>query len=852
MINLYDILDAADGQLFGEPAAQLFTGFSFDPRGINGGELFVALKTERGDGHHYMEEAVAAGAQGLMCHHPPNFDTTGVTVMIMRDVEGALMRWSEYILKKHAVTVIAVTGSHGKNSAVHAIAQSLATRYEVLSSHIDIPGRFGIPLALSQLTAKHQMAVLSFTSAHSGDMREMLRATTPSVGVVTQLTDADDVMPSLQLNEARTLMASLPEDGLAVLNYDQPAVRGLAAHLNAPSITVSVDAEGRSFGADLTAYNLVVAIDKTGFDLRYGSERYVGKWTPLLGAHQLYSVLCAVSVGLSFDVSLDDTLQALTNMTPLPGEMRPLQGTNGALLIDASANADSHTIRAAMKWLQAIRPESSIRETQHGQVSPHGKIYVVVGEYANNGHSISPRDLTEDIVDVASVLVTEGESAAEVARHANALGFPLPMLHMTFSPQDSALAIRDQLSPKDVVLITGGAVSRMERVAAELLENPTDHQKLPRYDTYGVNTTSSQPLHHTWLEVDVDAIAHNTQRMKSLIGDGCHLMAVVKGDAYGHGLTTVGTTALHNGASMLGVANTREALALRAAGVSESILVLGYTPSHLVVQAIKNNITLSLFDQNIAREMNRIASGFSQTVTVHIRVDMSGDTMGIASEDLTLFFRSMSRLEWINIQGIYTELGMPYESQLKTFKESVAMLKAAGIKFEMVHAAASGLALEHPETRLDMVRSGRALVGLNAGTLLPDDFQTALTWKTSVVQVKRLLGKMTVDDNGIPITTRPRIVGIIPVGYMDGLRWGAKSWQSALIKGQETQIVGQVDAYQSMIDITKIDDVRTGDEVVLLGKQGDAELRAEKISADLGTRPADWLPHLAAHLPRIR
>src|SRR5258707_11075337 len=116
MINLYDILEAADGQLFGDPAAVLFTDFCFDSRRVQDGELFIAVKTERGDGHQYMQEAVRGGASGVMCTHPPEFDTKDLTVIVMRDVEQALLNWARIILRKFGTAVIGVTGGAGKST----------------------------------------------------------------------------------------------------------------------------------------------------------------------------------------------------------------------------------------------------------------------------------------------------------------------------------------------------------------------------------------------------------------------------------------------------------------------------------------------------------------------------------------------------------------------------------------------------------------------------------------------------------------------------------------------------------------------------------------------------------------
>jgi len=131
MISLYDIMEASNGQPFGEPAAHIFTDFCFDSRKAGEAQLFVTLKTDRGDTHQYIQEAVEKGALGVLCTRPPDFDTEGISVVIVRDTEAALMAWSHFILGKLGTKVIAVTGSSGKSSAAEAISRVLATRHTV-------------------------------------------------------------------------------------------------------------------------------------------------------------------------------------------------------------------------------------------------------------------------------------------------------------------------------------------------------------------------------------------------------------------------------------------------------------------------------------------------------------------------------------------------------------------------------------------------------------------------------------------------------------------------------------------------------------------------------------------------
>src|SRR5260221_321079 len=182
MINLYDILEAADGQLLGEPAAILFTDFCFDSRRVREGELFVAVKTERGDGHNYMWEAIEGGALGVMCNRPPDFETPNITVIVMRNVEAALLNWAQIVLRKFGTTVIGVTGSSGKSTAKEAIAAVLSTRYRVFKSPGSFNGRFGLPLALGKLSKDDKLAVLEFGTDQFGEMADLVNATKPLLG----------------------------------------------------------------------------------------------------------------------------------------------------------------------------------------------------------------------------------------------------------------------------------------------------------------------------------------------------------------------------------------------------------------------------------------------------------------------------------------------------------------------------------------------------------------------------------------------------------------------------------------------------------------------------------------------
>jgi alanine racemase len=852
MINLYDILEAADGQLFGDPSAVLFTDFCFDSRRVQAGELFVAVKTERGDGHHYVREAVQGGATGVMCSHPPDFDTTDLTVIVMRDVETALLNWARITLRKFGTTVIGVTGSSGKSTTKEAVAAVLGARHRVYKSPGSFNGRFGLPIALGRLTPEDKLAVLEFGTDQFGEMAELVEVTKPMVGIVTNINHGHTERLGTLNNiasEHRIIIEKLPQNGLAVLNYDDDYVREMAEVSKAPVFTIGLDRTGKAFGADFMAYNLLVARDKTGFDLVHERQRFVGRWVPLLGAHQLYGVLAALAVGSAFGVSIEEGLHAITDLQAMPGRLNPLEGHNGSLLVDDSFNANPESTLAALNWLESVR------------IPNKGRLIFVMGDMDDlGGHTLTGhREVGARAAEVADLFVTEGDLGAVAGRAALDYGMDRQQVRITFSPQDAATVIRDLLTPDDVVLIKGSAGARMEHVTRLLLKDEEDAGKLPRKETAYDTVWTNRPSRPTWLEIDKMAIAYNTRRLKEIVGANVEVMAVVKANAYGHGAAAVGTTALLNGATYLGVASINEAVDLREAAVDAPILVLGYTPPWAARQAIRYNLTLNLYDLELARNLDRVAREMNATITAHVEVDTGMARLGLLPDQVMPFFRSLKNLKNIYIEGIFTHFSAADTDrdytlmQIKTFNDVLKPLKASGFQFKYIHAANTAGLLNFPESHFNLVRPGIGLYGLDPDVEcpLPGDFRPAMTWKTSIGQIKTLPSGSFVGYNKTYRTRATTRIAIIPVGYADGFRRAPQTWGEVLVSGFRAPVIGRISMDQTMIDVTDIPDVNIGDEVILIGRQGTERITADDVARHLGTSSYEVVSTILSRVPRI-
>ena len=850
MINLYDVLEASNGQLFGEPAAQLFSSFSLIAAQAQENHLFVAIRGDYGDTHQDMEQAVENGASGLLCTEPPTFDTEDVSVIVVKDTQQALFEWVNFVLARFKVRTVAVIGTAKRTTTVAAIATVLESAHMVHTCTDDEQiGRLSLPLALAKLEPGHDVFVTELLATNPGELSELMQITAPHTLIVTEIGRANlSQFESVEqiAAEYQRAVTDMPADGLVVLNYDDPQARALYSETDAHVLTVGAG----SFGADLLAFNLVPGPARTGFDLRHGEDRYVGNWVPLSGQAQLYSALFALAVASANDLPMDTALRALTELEPLPGRMNVFIGKNGCLVVDDTYDATPESALDALTWLAKIRDDDT-------------RLIVILGDIDNLGEStrLAHRQVGLRAAEIADVIITEGAQAALAGRAAQDVSTPGQQIHIAYSMKDTIdiLGNGDTLTDRDLVYVTGGASARMEAVVKALLDNDDDHAKLVRQSENTPRLAlSRRPLRPSWVEFDDQALAGNVRTIKSFIGDDVAMMATVKADAYGHGAVAVSRIALQNGADYLAVASMYEALELRNAGIDAPILVLSYTPIYAVREAVRHNITVTVYDLSLARAYNNAARELRGELRVHVKVDTGMGRLGVLPADAVEMFRHLVTLQHINIEGIYTHFSVADEDrdyterQVQAFKDVLIPLRAAGIQFDYIHTSNSAGLVLSDTFHFDMVRAGLVMYGYQETQIIepPINVRPALTWKTVIAQVKTLPTGHAIGYGNDYITRKPERVAVIPVGYADGFRRGPRNWGAVLVGGQLAPVRGRVSMEKTVISVDHIDGVSIGDEVVLLGRQGDLEITAEDIAKQIGTISYEVLTSVIPRVPR--
>lgn len=362
----------------------------------------------------------------------------------------------------------------------------------------------------------------------------------------------------------------------------------------------------------------------------------------------------------------------------------------------------------------------------------------------------------------------------------------------------------------------------------------------------------------TWLEIDLGAIRHNINLLRQIIQRP--LIAVVKGNAYGHGLFEVARAAQEAGCTWCAVARIEEGLALRQAGSTLNILVLGYTAPNRAAQAAAQNISLTVYDLDIARAYGAQARQVGHTLNVHAKFDSGMSRLGIFPEDGLAFLHQLAGIDHLAVQGMFTHFARADEAERTTtnwqnerFARLLDEVESAGLRPPIVHAANSAAALYFPRARYDMVRCGIAIYGLHPSddaAPLPEGFRPALTWKAVLASVKTIPARQGVGYAHRYFTQKEERIGVAAVGYADGLR-RRHGIHTVLVGGRRVPVIGGICMDQVLLQLDGVPEARLGDEVVLLGRQGQEVLSAEELGAAWGSINYDVVCSLSARMPRV-
>jgi alanine racemase len=378
-------------------------------------------------------------------------------------------------------------------------------------------------------------------------------------------------------------------------------------------------------------------------------------------------------------------------------------------------------------------------------------------------------------------------------------------------------------------------------------------------------TPSLAPMRQerAWIEIDLNALAHNVQQIRQRLSPSTDLMAVVKADAYGHGAVTVARTALQQGATWLGVATIPEGIELREAGIKAPILLLGATNTSEQVRAIVRwqlQPTLCTPKQALVFAETLAAMPDRRRIAVHLKIDTGMSRLGVPWQQAAEFVRLVAGLPQLEMASVYSHLATAdspdpaiMQVQHARYQEAIAQLRAIGVVPPRLHIANSAATLADPALHYDLVRVGLAIYGLHPAPHLCDKvpLKPVLQVKARVTQVKTIAAGTGVSYGYQYVADRDTRIAIVGIGYADGIPRNLSNRMTVLMRGQRVPQIGAVTMDQLMLDVSTIPDLEAGEIVTLLGQDGNDAISADDWAAMLGTISWEILCSFKHRLPRV-
>lgn len=363
----------------------------------------------------------------------------------------------------------------------------------------------------------------------------------------------------------------------------------------------------------------------------------------------------------------------------------------------------------------------------------------------------------------------------------------------------------------------------------------------------------------TIAEINLDAFCHNINQFKKHAQDVL-MLAVVKTNAYGHGVLRVSQEATRAGVDRLGVTTVEEGAYLRANGIMCPVQLLSTVPPEQARDIVTYDLIPSVSTAHFLQTLSEEAEKAKKTVPVHLKIDVGLHRFGMAPEEALPFCRNNAALPGVTFEGIYTHFPSADEAewetterQFATFQQTVRELENEGYHFPIKHVGASTIALERPDMYCDMIRPGIALFGYT-----PEERQESilrlkpvLQLKSALIRVRKIPKNSGVGYGTSFIADSEQKIAVVPIGHGDGYSRSLSNNGEVLVHGKRAPIIGTISLDQTFIDVTDIPDAQEGDEVVLIGRQENEEITARDVAAWMDSIIDEVLASLLERIRRV-
>ncbi|HZH97080.1 MAG TPA: bifunctional UDP-N-acetylmuramoyl-tripeptide:D-alanyl-D-alanine ligase/alanine racemase [Flavisolibacter sp.] len=771
--------------------------------------IFFALPGVAKNGIQFLKQAHRAGVRNFVVPALSPEELLESNIFVVPDVLAALQSLAAYHRKQFSIPVIGITGSNGKTIVKEWLYQLLQDDFNIVRSPKSYNSQLGVPLSIWQMNSQHTLAIIEAGISQPGEMQKLRHIIRPTIGILTNIGAAHDEGFESRLQKSSEKLKLFAGAGVII---------GKEEELKHTGLTEPVFAWGAATTCAVQLLQVKREKEHSTLNVLFDNQTHSFR-IPFIDEASIENAVTCISVLLYLAYEASVINERLLWLHAVDMRLQLKSGINHCTIINDSYSADLTSLDIALHFL----------------VQQHAfkQRIVILSDFAESGKE--PGNLYHIIADAlftnkVSQVVAIGE---HITQHLP-LFLPATITVHTYKTTEEFFQNFPRSVFKDAsILIKGARTFGFERIV-QILETK---------------------VHQTVLEIDLAAIAHNLKEYRRVMPRTTKIMAMVKAFSYGSGSAEIAGVLQFNGADYLGVAYADEGIELRKAGIHLPVMVLN-TDEVSFAALIEFNLQPVIYSFNMLQLFtNYLLEQGLANFGVHIEIETGMNRLGFAASEMPHLCAYLVAHPILKVETVFTHLAAGEDQTQDDFtnRQADMFLKAAAQLQHVLpypflkHIANSAAVIRHPALAMDMVRIGIGIYGVEMATDVLD-LKPAATLRSTIAQIKFLKKGESVSYGRKATVDRDSMIATVRIGYADGysrrLSTGiGKMW----VKGELAPVIGVVCMDMTMIDITGIDGVNEGDDVVIFGKG----LPVQQLAKWAGTIPYEVMTSISQRVKRV-
>lgn len=755
---------------------------------------FVAIPGKQFDGHNFIEQAYQKGVRNFVVEKEDIVKTLPVNYIVVTESIAFFQQCVAEYRKQFQIPVIGITGSNGKTIVKEWLCDVLQAKYKVTKSPKSYNSQIGVPLSVQELSPHTEIGVFEAGISQKNEMQKLADIIQPTITILTNIGTAhqENFMSYTEKLYEKLILSQKSQ--VLIYYADEFLYKHIATYPHLPKQIISV---GTNKYCDIRIIQTHISIQHTESTFAYQNQIYTFD-IPFTDEVSLKNVYLVIAVCLYLNLSPATIQKEILDLQPVSMRLEWITAHPSITILNDTYSSDIVSIRQAVQTLTQSKgnPKKIVILTDLDYKSADVKqVHQEVLQFLNN----APLDK----------IFLAGKHFFELQNEVNSLKFEF---YDTVQAFEQHLPIQELYN--SVVLLKGARKYNLEQFIPKITES----------------------AHPTYLKINLSTLADNLRYFRTLLDPKTKLMAMVKAFSYGGGTWEIAQELAYQQVDYLAVAYTDEAVFLRKKGIQLPILVMNVIPQD-IPQCKEYDLEIQVHNfEQLTQFLTYITD---KPLNIHIKIDTGMHRLGFLPEQFgqVLSFLESQKTDF-EVKGILTHLAAADNpehdryslTQLKLFSECVQQCKIL-YPDALAHALNTAGVLRFKESQFDMVRLGIGMYGISP-TLQEYGFREIMSLHTKIVAIQKYEEIVSIGYNRSEYTKQKNsVIATLPVGYGDGIsrRWGNGNGK-VLVKGKFAPVIGRVCMDMMMIDVTHIPDIKTGEEVVLIGKQGKNEIKTNDIA----------------------